>query len=62
MTTKTEGMIWLEGGQFMMGSDRHYAEEAPRPQQHRAADDREVDARTVVEEIAAYRVHHTQRA
>jgi sulfatase modifying factor 1 len=23
-------MIWLEGGQFQMGSDRHYPEEAPR--------------------------------
>src|SRR5690349_24725526 len=23
-------MKWLEGGQFMMGSDEHYPEEAPR--------------------------------
>ena len=28
---RTDGeMIWLEGGQFQMGSDRHYPEEAPR--------------------------------
>src|SRR4030095_994455 len=26
----TEQMIWLPGGEFMMGSDRHYPEEAPR--------------------------------
>src|SRR5262247_586212 len=25
-----EPMIWLDGGQFMMGSDEHYPEEAPR--------------------------------
>lgn len=25
----TEGMIWIEGGQFQMGSDDHYPEEAP---------------------------------
>ncbi len=25
-----DDMIWLEGGQFRMGSDRHYPEEAPR--------------------------------
>lgn len=25
-----EGMVWLEGGTFQMGSDRHYPEEAPR--------------------------------
>ena len=23
-------MVWLDGGQFMMGSDDHYPEEAPR--------------------------------
>jgi len=23
-------MIWVNGGQFMMGSDSHYPEEAPR--------------------------------
>ncbi len=25
-----DGMIWLDGGEFQMGSDRHYPEEAPR--------------------------------
>src|SRR6058998_822506 len=24
-----DGMVWIRGGTFMMGSDRHYAEEAP---------------------------------
>ena len=24
-----EGMIWIPGGTFRMGSDRHYPEEAP---------------------------------
>jgi len=23
------GMVWFPGGKFRMGSDRHYAEEAP---------------------------------
>ena len=27
---KRDEMIWIEGGTFMMGSDRHYPEEAPR--------------------------------
>lgn len=27
--TEPDGMIWLPGGRFQMGSDRHYAEEAP---------------------------------
>ncbi|MEJ0041151.1 MAG: SUMF1/EgtB/PvdO family nonheme iron enzyme [Rhizomicrobium sp.] len=27
-------MVWLEGGEFVMGSDRHYPEEAPA---HRAS-------------------------
>jgi formylglycine-generating enzyme len=31
--TKHEGMRWVEGGSFLMGSDRHYPEEAPA---HRA--------------------------
>jgi formylglycine-generating enzyme len=26
---KTENMVWITGGTFLMGSDRHYAEEAP---------------------------------
>lgn len=26
----TDGMVWLDGGVFHMGSDRHYPEEAPR--------------------------------
>lgn len=25
----TEGMVWIPGGTFLMGSDRHYPEEAP---------------------------------
>ena len=25
-----EGMVWIEGGTFRMGSDRHYPEEPPR--------------------------------
>ena len=25
----TRGMVWIEGGEFRMGSDEHYAEEAP---------------------------------
>lgn len=25
----TEGMVWIEGGTFLMGSDSHYPEEAP---------------------------------
>jgi formylglycine-generating enzyme required for sulfatase activity len=24
-----QGMVWIEGGTFRMGSDRHYPEEAP---------------------------------
>ena len=24
-----DGMVWVPGGTFMMGSDRHYPEEAP---------------------------------
>src|SRR4051812_21648625 len=24
-----QGMLWIPGGEFLMGSDRHYAEEAP---------------------------------
>jgi formylglycine-generating enzyme len=24
-----DGMVWIPGGTFMMGSDRHYPEEAP---------------------------------
>ena len=28
-TAQTEAMIWIEGGAFRMGSDRHYVEEAP---------------------------------
>ena len=27
--SKTEGMIWIPGGTFRMGSDKHYPEEAP---------------------------------
>jgi len=27
--TQIEDMIWIEGGTFRMGSDRHYPEEAP---------------------------------
>ena len=34
-TTSTPGdMVWIEGGTFRMGSDRHYPEEAPS---HRVA-------------------------
>ncbi|MEP2474052.1 MAG: SUMF1/EgtB/PvdO family nonheme iron enzyme, partial [Paracoccaceae bacterium] len=29
MTTKSTPMMSLDGGQFLMGSDRHYPEEAP---------------------------------
>ena len=28
-TVATDGMVWIEGGTFRMGSDHHYAEEAP---------------------------------
>jgi formylglycine-generating enzyme len=28
-STKHRDMVWVEGGTFRMGSDRHYAEEAP---------------------------------
>lgn len=28
-TTPPEGMVWVPGGTFLMGSDRHYPEEAP---------------------------------
>ena len=28
-TVKTDSMIWIPGGDFLMGSDRHYVEEAP---------------------------------
>jgi len=27
--SQTEGMIWVPGGGFRMGSDKHYPEEAP---------------------------------
>src|SRR6266576_1842377 len=27
--SQTDGMIWLSGGTFRMGSDKHYPEEAP---------------------------------
>src|SRR5262245_23715415 len=27
--SRPEGMLWIEGGTFLMGSDHHYAEEAP---------------------------------
>ena len=30
------GMVWIPGGEFLMGSDKHYPEEAPA---HRAAVD-----------------------
>jgi formylglycine-generating enzyme required for sulfatase activity len=26
---RTDGMIWIPGGTFRMGSDKHYPEEAP---------------------------------
>src|SRR5262245_30060617 len=26
---QTDGMLWIPGGSFRMGSDRHYPEEAP---------------------------------
>jgi len=29
-TESADGMAWVEGGQFNMGSDHHYPEEAPR--------------------------------
>jgi sulfatase modifying factor 1 len=25
----TQGMVWVEGGEFGMGSDTHYPEDAP---------------------------------
>jgi formylglycine-generating enzyme required for sulfatase activity len=28
-TAQKDAMIWIEGGAFRMGSDRHYVEEAP---------------------------------
>src|SRR6185312_4447017 len=28
-TMPFENMVWIPGGNFMMGSDRHYPEEAP---------------------------------
>src|SRR5262245_60184770 len=28
-TPPAEGMVWIPGGTFLMGSDRHYPEEAP---------------------------------
>jgi formylglycine-generating enzyme len=28
-TRAPQGMVWIEGGTFCMGSDRHYPEEAP---------------------------------
>jgi formylglycine-generating enzyme len=28
-TSTTDGMVWIDGGTFRMGSDHHYAEEAP---------------------------------
>src|SRR5499426_2586592 len=28
-STPTEGMVWIPGGRFLMGSDHHYPEEAP---------------------------------
>jgi formylglycine-generating enzyme len=31
-----DGMVWIPGGAFLMGSDRHYPEEAPA---HRVAVD-----------------------
>src|SRR5262245_55957205 len=27
--TQRDAMVWIPGGDFMMGSDRHYREEAP---------------------------------
>jgi formylglycine-generating enzyme len=27
--SSADGMVWIPGGTFLMGSDRHYAEEAP---------------------------------
>ena len=30
-----EGMLYVPGGTFRMGSDRHYPEEAPSPSRHR---------------------------
>jgi formylglycine-generating enzyme len=35
-TTPVRDMVWIDGATFLMGSDRHYAEEAPA---HRAAVD-----------------------
>src|SRR5690349_20553794 len=29
MVRATDGMVWVPGGTFRMGSDRHYPEEAP---------------------------------
>jgi formylglycine-generating enzyme required for sulfatase activity len=31
-TDVPQGMVWIEGGTFLMGSDRHYPEEAPAHQ------------------------------
>ena len=28
-TAQTDSMTWIPGGDFLMGSDRHYVEEAP---------------------------------
>lgn len=28
-TPATDGMVWIPGATFLMGSDRHYPEEAP---------------------------------
>ena len=28
-SSQTDGMIWIPGGTFRMGSDKHYPEEAP---------------------------------
>lgn len=35
LTAVSDGMIWIPGGTFRMGSDRHYLEEAPA---HRVTD------------------------
>jgi formylglycine-generating enzyme len=29
LPAQVEGMAWIPGGTFLMGSDRHYPEEAP---------------------------------
>ena len=63
-SSQTEGMIWIPGGTFRMGSDKHYPEEAPA---HRVTvdgfwmDRHPVTNRQFREFVKGYRPRHRRR-